>query len=172
MKVGAKARDKQHKSSVQFSLANSSKSITGPSAFIFLPCKICSYKRSLIRNVSTLKMSQYLEKQDISLMHLSRPLYKLNSDENGTGIREGWLYQIGWIFGKVLKGGGSFSIQKFQVLNLYKRFLSIVFRQNCNTIFRKWGEGGDRRPLGIFPKIHPIWYSHSSLLVSLAEGKH
>ena len=53
-------------------------------------------------------------------------------------LREGWLRQIGWIFGKVPKGGGggSFSIQKFmlQILgtinkafwawNWYKRVIS------------------------------------------------
>ena len=38
--------------------------------------------------------------------------------------------------------------------------LSII--KICNIILRKWG-GGGRRPLGFFPKIHPIWYRHPSL---------
>ena len=30
-------------------------------------------------------------------------------------------------------------------------------------IFRKWG-GGGQRPFGTFPKIHPFWYGHASLI--------
>ena len=66
-----------------------------------------------------------------------------------TLFREGFCYQIGWIFGKVPKGGGSFSIQKFmwQILgtlnrafwswNWYKLVISglrVCFFNNCNCI--------------------------------------
>ena len=63
-------------------------------------------------------------------------------------LKEGWLRQVGWIFGKVPKGGGaSFSIQKimlqilgtlnraFWVWNWYKRVISgfsvCFFFNNC-----------------------------------------
>ena len=50
------------------------------------------------------------------------------------GLRDGWRHQNWWIFGKVPKGGGSFSIQKFilRIKDLYtfikfyeKKFLMI-----------------------------------------------
>ena len=62
-------------------------------------------------------------------------------------LREGWLRQIGWLFGKVPNGGrGSFSIQRYmlQILgtlnrafwagNWYKRVISgfrVCFFNNC-----------------------------------------
>ena len=54
-------------------------------------------------------------------------------------IREGWLRQIGWIFGKVPKGGGSFSkicvvdFWNFSVQNLYIHNLHFAFAL-CNWV--------------------------------------
>ena len=85
-------------------------------------------------------------------------------------LREGSGNQIGWIFGIVPKGGGSFSIQKFilKILGTLNRFfLSIKLisgnhehafhtiwpfcllaymqpyplQKICNIIFQKWGGG-------------------------------
>ena len=39
-----------------------------------------------------------------------------------------------------------------------------IHYKNCNKIIQKWGRVG-QRPFGIFPKIHPIWYSHPSLII-------
>ena len=39
-----------------------------------------------------------------------------------------------------------------------------IHYKNCNKIIQKWGRVG-QRPFGIFPKIHPIWYSHPSLMI-------
>ena len=82
-------------------------------------------------------------------------------------LREGWLYQIGWIFGKV-PGGGSFSIQKFilQILgtlnrafwawNWFKRVISwfrVCFFNNCidrNQNKTHFEEGTSESPLWNF----------------------
>ena len=54
-------------------------------------------------------------------------------------LREGWLRQIGWIFGKVPKGGGSFSkicvvdFWNFSVQNLYIHNLHFAFAL-CNWV--------------------------------------
>ena len=39
-----------------------------------------------------------------------------------------------------------------------------IHYKNCNKIIQKWGRVG-QRPFGIFPTIHPIWYSHPSLII-------
>ena len=56
-------------------------------------------------------------------------------------LREADLLQNGWIFGKVQKGGGSFSIQKFilQIVANIDDTSVMNFAKICNMIFRKWG---------------------------------
>ena len=63
------------------------------------------------------------------------------------------------------RGGGSFSIQKFiwQIFAIIDDTSVMNFGKNCNMIFRKWG-GGDQRPFGTFPKIHPFWRCEASLI--------
>ena len=67
------------------------------------------------------------EKQEMVKIGFSTPYMSdwvlLHTTETGLQhtnllVREGWRYQIGWIFGKVPKGGGSFSIQKIILQNL------------------------------------------------------
>ena len=41
---------------------------------------------------------------------------------------------------------------------------AMIYKGLFLDVFRKWG--GGRRPFGIFPKIHPIWYSHPYLAFS------
>ena len=52
-------------------------------------------------------------------------------------LRDGSGYHDGWIFGKLPKGGGSFSIQKFMlhILDFYVRLFLEVFRKNIATWF-------------------------------------
>ena len=60
-------------------------------------------------------------------------------------------------FGKVPRGGGSFSIQIFmlQILGTPCIYATIFIRKNLQHNFPKM-KGGAQRPFGIFPKIHPI----------------
>ena len=77
-------------------------------------------------------------------------------------IMDGSRYQNGWIFEKLPKREGEvILIPKIYVaiLGLYNlhRFFLDVFRENCNIIFRIWGQ----RSFGIFPKIHLFHLSQS-----------
>ena len=42
-----------------------------------------------------------------------------------------------------------------------------LLQKICNIIFQKWGEGGSKAVWN-FPKIHPIWRSHPSLICTLS----
>ena len=57
---------------------------------------------------------------------------------------EGSRYQIGRIFGKVPRGGGSFSIQKFilHILDFYKGFFTDVFTKKFAIKFSENGVEG------------------------------
>ena len=60
-------------------------------------------------------------------------------------------------------GGGSFSMKKFilKILGLYTGLYGGFFGKKLQFDFPKMRGGGDQRPFGIFPKIHPFWISFS-----------
>ena len=65
---------------------------------------------------------------------------------------------------KFWRGGGTSFQSKNWCCSFWtckQSFCACNLKKNCNMIFRKWG--GDQRPFGIFPKIHPFWYRHSIL---------
>ena len=77
-------------------------------------------------------------------------------------IREVWRYQIEWIFGKVLKGGRSFSIQKsiLQILDLYKGFFRMFSKKVAIWFSENEGRGIEGR-LEFFLKF--IWFGSATL---------
>ena len=62
-------------------------------------------------------------------------------------LRDGRRYQIGWIFGKVPKGGGGhfqkkITLQIFDLyIYIYKGFFQTFSENNCKIIFRNEGGG-------------------------------
>ena len=80
-------------------------------------------------------------------------------------LREADPFQNGWFFGKVPKGGVSFSIQKFmlQIFAIKDDTSVMNFGKNLQHNFPKMSGGGGQRPFGTFPKIHPFWKGKASL---------
>ena len=75
--------------------------------------------------------------------------------ESLDALREGWRYQMGWIFGK----GGVILNPKIYIADfgpLYRAFFRCFWKVLLYNFPEMGGRGG-RRPFGIFPKIHPIW---------------
>ena len=70
-------------------------------------------------------------------------------------LRDGWPYQNGWIFGKIL-GGGVISDPKIYIADFchYKSYFGHEYRKSAILFFENEGGGGR---FGIFPKIHPFW---------------
>ena len=108
------------------------------------------------------------EKQEMVKIGFSTPYMSdwvlLHTTETGLQhtnllVREGWRYQIGWIFGKnsnSLQPPPHFQKIVSQILDLYKGIFPGP-QKNWNIIFRKWGGGVVEGHLEFFPKIHPIW---------------
>ena len=57
------------------------------------------------------------------------------------------------------------SIEKFilHILDLYTGLSRVLFKKKVQYYFPKM-RGGGQRPFGIFPKFHPFWYRHPSLI--------
>ena len=79
------------------------------------------------------------------------------SDLGTEGFRDGWRYQIGWIFGKVPKGGGIIFIFNPKTYIEYfgplYRFFSDVFRKKLQCNFPKIRGGGIEGQLEFFQKF-------------------
>ena len=78
-------------------------------------------------------------KIEIRLLRRGKKGAKAISKEMQANIRDGSCYQIGWVFGKVWKGGGGRSKFILQILVLYKGLFTDVFRKNRIIILWEWG---------------------------------
>ena len=70
-------------------------------------------------------------------------------------IREDYLYQIRWIFGKLPNGGGSFPIRKIMLrfFGKGKALRAPISRTKAQHFFPKIGWGGVRGRLEVFRKF-------------------
>ena len=74
------------------------------------------------------------------------PFQNMSIRWGAVDVRDGWRYQIGWIFGKVPKGYNA------DFLPLYMALGSGFSGKNCNMIFQKLG-GEGQSLFGIFRKF-------------------
>ena len=74
---------------------------------------IWPFYSSLTPNIFRILLSESMNENKKTIRDGGAPRYRLLRL-----LRDGWRYQIGWIFGKVPKGGGSFSIQKLMLQTL------------------------------------------------------
>ena len=89
-------------------------------------------------------------------------------------LGDGWRYQNGWFFGKVPKGGGEVifnpKIYSADFGPLYGTLKKAFWEKF--VILKMRGRGGGQRPLGIFPKIHPVWHRHPALIDNTKQVHH